>query len=800
MAQIIPSYQIDRLILGEFKDDKDPIQHTYQAQLTAANQANRFRDMAEILEKVGDYFSRKGKVQETVRLYLGAIHCLSKSPDEPSLKGIGQNLDDIQKAFRSEKSIVADVFQMDQEPPDPNDLGHPLNIRLLFKAGTAMLLQGQDEPASEFYDKAIELKEKEKGDGDRKILWAKILTNRGVIQRKRHDLEAARQNLDSALKIFGKHQLRAEEGKVLSIMAGVEHAEALEEREKARLLSIMNDADYIQTPQEKILYKKAWHLYKKAMGFYETPDNRDMRGKVRTYTGAGLLCLDKKQFKRAFDLFEKAKIHTNGLEILDLVWPIQWGLACCYLSKKDYKNAEAQLGACIGHIERFQDNLCSDEGKATFIESVQFVYSRMFEVLIGCQRKSRGDFSQLLDFMERSRAQSLRDMFSANKGKMQNNKNPITDRSGDVYPSSPLSDTRATNVPDVALHRLVIKILPKHTVIVVSNAEGVLHGRVLRKGIKAWENDLDAFRNTIGRSLFSRDVLDFPNLPGTEAFSFQKLYQAVIKPVEKWLPKEGELLLIEPDGPFWQIPLHLIPMPDGRNMGDVWPMIYTPSFEIYQKFKKKAAPPILKEDQFFFGGISETHTWQDTRYAPLKHTLGEVTTIANDIIGTANKFVFSNEACTKANALVGMPGSRIVHLATHGQADAQNPLDSYLALWGQPLQAEELVGLHLANCELVTLSACKSGLGRVMSEGMVGLARAFQLAGARTLLVSLWSVEDESAFLMMRSFYENLVRLGDKARALQAAMHCVRNMPGKEDPKFWAPFVLIGVEDCKFQI
>jgi CHAT domain-containing protein len=112
------------------------------------------------------------------------------------------------------------------------------------------------------------------------------------------------------------------------------------------------------------------------------------------------------------------------------------------------------------------------------------------------------------------------------------------------------------------------------------------------------------------------------------------------------------------------------------------------------------------------------------------------------------------------------------------------------------------------DADLVTLSACETGLGKVFQgEGLVGLTRAFQFAGARTVLASLWPVSDEGTAELMRSFYTNLKGGATKNEALRAAqLHLLRGNPpqkkgGKDaariagahsSPFHWAAFQLVG--------
>ncbi|MBM4272823.1 MAG: CHAT domain-containing protein [Deltaproteobacteria bacterium] len=107
------------------------------------------------------------------------------------------------------------------------------------------------------------------------------------------------------------------------------------------------------------------------------------------------------------------------------------------------------------------------------------------------------------------------------------------------------------------------------------------------------------------------------------------------------------------------------------------------------------------------------------------------------------------------------------------------------------LTASEIFGMNL-NASVVGLSACKTGLGvQTAGEGVVGLSRAFMYAGTDSVLVSLWSVADESTYKLMVKFFEGIKAGRDKITALKEAKEYLR-ANGYENPFFWAPFILIG--------
>ena len=109
----------------------------------------------------------------------------------------------------------------------------------------------------------------------------------------------------------------------------------------------------------------------------------------------------------------------------------------------------------------------------------------------------------------------------------------------------------------------------------------------------------------------------------------------------------------------------------------------------------------------------------------------------------------------------------------------------------------EIMGLNLKGTSLVVLSACNTGVGDVeRGQGVFGLRRAFQMAGARSLLMSLWKVPDSETVDLMRRFYLNLYGGNSKVDSLNMSikdtMREIKNIRGTDHPFYWGGFILIG--------
>ena len=144
---------------------------------------------------------------------------------------------------------------------------------------------------------------------------------------------------------------------------------------------------------------------------------------------------------------------------------------------------------------------------------------------------------------------------------------------------------------------------------------------------------------------------------------------------------------------------------------------------------------------------------------------------------------------------------RSIVFATHGYVGNNLPgiMEPVLVLTlvNQPagkdgyLRLSEVMGLKL-NADIVALTACQTGLGKVISgEGTMGMGRAFQYAGAKSVLMSLWSVSEEGSVKLVEAFFKNLKEGKNKLEALKLARDEIRKN-GYDHPFYWAPFILVG--------
>jgi CHAT domain-containing protein len=311
----------------------------------------------------------------------------------------------------------------------------------------------------------------------------------------------------------------------------------------------------------------------------------------------------------------------------------------------------------------------------------------------------------------------------------------------------------------------------------------------------------------------------------------QALYRTLIAPVEVNL-KDAKHLIIAPDGALQVLPFEALIRPASRQSaaGGGAASSSEPRW-LVQDFSISEAPSISalaaiaagqsaaprSRQLLAFGdpiypatlgpqpdGGSKTASVQERgmRLTALPSTRIEVNSIAALYPSAGTRVYLGKDAREEAVKAEALDQYRYLHFAAHASIDDTRPGRSGIVLSIDPasredgiLRADEVMALHL-NADLVTLSACSTGLGKVLrGEGIVGLTRAFFFAGARSVAASLWNVNDEATATLMRSFYGGLNSGLTRDDALRNAKLALVGSSDRHlrDPYYWAPFVLVGL-------
>ena len=255
----------------------------------------------------------------------------------------------------------------------------------------------------------------------------------------------------------------------------------------------------------------------------------------------------------------------------------------------------------------------------------------------------------------------------------------------------------------------------------------------------------------------------------------EALYAALLAPLEAEI--RGRRLVVIPHGVLHYVPFHALRRGDGRYVVEEHEVSYAPSATVHRLCAVRPARrdgdgPLLAL------GISDA-------FAP--HIAEELESIAECFPESVR---LEGARASKSAFLEMAPRSRFLHLATHGHFRQDNPMFSSVRLADGPLSFYDVFDLEL-DAELVTLSACNTGLNELSSgDELSGLMRGFLYAGAPSLMVSLWAVNDRSTSELMQSFYRHMADGTPKRTALRLAQLEMLERYGH--PYYWAPFILMG--------
>ena len=344
---------------------------------------------------------------------------------------------------------------------------------------------------------------------------------------------------------------------------------------------------------------------------------------------------------------------------------------------------------------------------------------------------------------------------------------------------------------------------------------------------------------------------------GTEydARAAHELYVRLFRPVEPYLGDAAAVYVV-PDGPLHYVPFEALLTsadPERRASSyllDKYEFAYVPSAGVLRTAREDERgrtmgstprqPLVVFADPVYASNTVDARTaapaasasmLDDCRslfFSRLPHTEEEAKSVARTlgVVFSGAAFNVRERASEARVKSMDLSAYRYVHFATHGlvcdrdeEGGVQLQPSLVLSQAGVSpeearkgdegfLQMNEILNLKL-NADLVTLSACKTGLGeRLEGEGLVGLTRSFMYAGTPSVLVSLWNVADKSTPIFMNRFYSNLRDGMKKGEALREAKRWMfensshvevedgyRNVVTHDHPYFWAPFVLVGANE-----
>lgn len=280
--------------------------------------------------------------------------------------------------------------------------------------------------------------------------------------------------------------------------------------------------------------------------------------------------------------------------------------------------------------------------------------------------------------------------------------------------------------------------------------------RIAGYGSEALRRDVEAFRQAIQEPT------------GRYELPAKRLYGRLLAPC--LAGRQGvRHLCIVPGGALYYLPFGALMLPDGRFLVQCVPVSYAPSASalVYAIYRKRERGQ---------DGPNQTLVVADPVPPPGFQPLPAAADEGKSIFGMAPepKRLLSGKAATESLVVAQLPSTRYFHFAGHTHLPCSSPMRAGLLCTEDVeadgrLEVREVFGLNLRGCEMVTLSACETRLGRYSrGDEIVGLERAFLRAGVPTVVASLWKVDDAATDVLMVEFYRNLWSKDKKLGKLEA--------------------------------
>ena len=490
------------------------------------------------------------------------------------------------------------------------------------------------------------------------------------------------------------------------------------------------------------------------------------------------------------------------------------------LKKKQIKPAIESLERSVTLFESLRPRLIDSERIAIAEQQ-----AKTYQLLQSAQVQS-GDTQTALLTTERSRARAFVELLATRS--ISNPSNDASSRS--INAASNASNNTSNNAsidsgPDITVPTLdQIKLIAKSqnativTYAIVNqidnnSRESELHTWVIQPNgtIQFKKTDLtsqnlsssesleatanNTLRQIASRSRNTRASIKIEGAPSVstariDSIANRAAYALLIEPIEPWLPKnDRDRIIFVPQGSLLLVPFAALQDKNGTFLIERHTLQIAPSIQSLSLLKPSQS---LQPNPLIVGNPSPMP--QD--FDPLPGSETEATAIASLLHTTA----ITGKDATKRKILTQLSSASLIHLATHGILDERQGLESAIVLAngnsiGRPdelLTASEILNLKLT-ANLVVLSACNTGRGKITGDGVIGLSRSFMSAGVPSVVVSLWQVPDAPTSALMIAFYQNLMQKMDKAQALRQAM--LTTLKVYPNPQDWAGFMLVGRSD-----
>ena len=601
-------------------------------------------------------------------------------------------------------------------------------------------------------------------------------------------------------------------------------------------------------------YAQAEALYSRSLTGYRSVHNTFGEGDVLIRLSH--LRATRGRYSEAISLLEKAGLMKNETHQVQTTAKIQYELAYIYRKLNRLEDAKAAIQKTIDIIESERLKIADFDSRASYFASVHNYYALYIQILmlLHTQQPERGFMQLALEASEKSKVRALLDLLGSARFSPRVSCDEIFRKQLAAADSVEVPDPEiAPSVPAtpvLTVEQIRDEIQDDDTVLVeyalgdeksyawiVDRNQAVAHelpgaGKI-GKVVRLFRNALIARQPLPGEDSLGLDEYRSRIRKADAAYRVyaQQLAHMLLDP----LPLDrAKRILIVPDGFLQYIPFSALPF---SQSGEQRAMLIThheviilPSASTLNTLRKATAgrapptslaavfaDPVFERDDPRVAHPHALVTKLEQKPPALKAAMRDVQQAAyiprlpgsrdeanaiEEAFGKQDVAILDGFNASRDRALDGsLEHYKYIHFATHGIIDAQHPEMSGLILSLINRRGERQDGyLRLGDiykltlsADLVVLSGCNSALGKDLeSEGIIGLPRGFLYAGARSVIASLWKVDDEAAAAFMKVFYERIQHGDTPGSALRGAQLEMSRNRRWSAPFYWAAFVLQG--------
>ncbi|HEY9880624.1 MAG TPA: CHAT domain-containing protein [Leptolyngbyaceae cyanobacterium] len=525
----------------------------------------------------------------------------------------------------------------------------------------------------------------------------------------------------------------------------------------------------------------------------------------------GLAFLKLEQYSAALENFQQALQITQTLGNLPGQAKVLGDLGRTYMLLEQYPQATDSLYQSIDLLSSLRNTDLSDADRISLFETQVETY-RLLEVALAAQ----GRMEAALEVTEQGRARAFVKLLMDRLASSSEASIPETPTLADIkriaqQRNATLVQYSVIDLGDKESLLFIWVVAPSGEITfeIVDSRDSISSLTALVTGSRG----ANGVRGRTGDAtvVVSREA------QARQQEQLRQLHQLLIEPIAQYLPTDpNERVIFIPQGELFLVPFAALVDDDDQYLIEKHTILTAPSIQVLdftrQQRQQQANRAALQgSDLLIVGNPVMPEIWNSAsgKAEQLLSLPGsEVEAVA--IAQLFNTKPLLGKQASEAAVREQISQARVIHLATHGLLDYGIPeqtgvrdLPGAIALAPSTerstqstsvidsglLTSAEILQLNL-NAELLVLSACNTGVGRITGDGVIGLSRAAVTAGVPSIIVSLWAVDDAATAELMVEFYQQWQQTGDKAQALRRAM--LATMQNHPDPRLWAAFTLIG--------